>query len=103
LLSKQIRSRKALHEGQAGFREKRSCVDNILTLNEIVQGRMREGKHTYAFFLDVQKTFDTVWIVYGLSYGNSGLGVGCGELLRIYTTSHRVLFYWRVKSLSHLM
>ncbi len=22
---------------------------------------MREGKHTYAFFLDVQKAFDTVW------------------------------------------
>ena len=48
-------------EGQAGIREKRSCVDNILTLNEIVQGRMREGKHTYAFFLDVQKVFDKVW------------------------------------------
>ena len=28
--------------------EKQSCVDNILTLNEVIQGRMREGKHTYA-------------------------------------------------------
>ena len=40
--------RGVLHEGQARFR---SCihVDNIYTLNEIVQGRLREGKQTYAF------------------------------------------------------
>ena len=42
-----------LHEGQAGFRLKRSCVDNIYTLNKLVQGRMKEGKRTFAFFLDV--------------------------------------------------
>ena len=29
-----------LHEGQAGFRVNRSCVDNIFTLNELVQGRI---------------------------------------------------------------
>ena len=56
-----LESEKALHEGQAGFRAKRSCVDNVYTLNEIIQGRMREGKYTYAFFLDIQKAFDTVW------------------------------------------
>ena len=39
-----------LHEGQAGFRLKRSCVDNIYTLNELVQGRMKEGKRTFTFF-----------------------------------------------------
>ena len=32
---------------------KRSCVDNMFTLNEIIQGRIREEKHTYAFFLNV--------------------------------------------------
>ena len=26
-----------------------------------MQGRLREGKQTYAFFLDVQKAYDTVW------------------------------------------
>ena len=51
----------ALHEGQAGFRVNRSCMDNVYTLNEIVQGRFREDKETYAFFLDVQKAYDTVW------------------------------------------
>ena len=39
-----------LHEGQAGFRVNRSCMDNVFTLNELVQGRLRENKHTYAFF-----------------------------------------------------
>ena len=28
-----LESEKALHEGQAGFRAKRSCVDNVYTLN----------------------------------------------------------------------
>ena len=39
---------------------KRSCIDNIYTLNELVQGRMKEGKRTFAFFVDVQKAYDTV-------------------------------------------
>ena len=55
-LVSRLESERALHEGQAGFREcKRSCVDNIFTVNEIVQGRMREGKHTYTFFLMFRK------------------------------------------------
>ena len=51
---------RALHEGQAGFRNN-SCIDNVYTLNEVVQGRLREDKPTYAFFLDAQKAYDTVW------------------------------------------
>ena len=35
-------------------------MDNVYTLNEIVQGRLKEDKETYAFFLDVQKAYDTV-------------------------------------------
>ena len=55
-LVSRLESERALYEGQVGFREfKRSCVDNIFTLNEIVQGRMREGKHTYTFFLMFRK------------------------------------------------
>ena len=50
-----------LHEGQAGIRTNRSCMDNVYTLNEIVQGRLKEDKEIYAFFLDVQKAYDTVW------------------------------------------
>ena len=31
-------------------------------MSELVQGILREGKKTYAFFLDVQKAYDTVWL-----------------------------------------
>ena len=44
-----------MHEGQANFRVNRSCMNNVYTLNEIVQGRFREDKETYAFFLDDTK------------------------------------------------
>ena len=46
-----------MHEGQAGFR---NCMDDVYTLNEIVQGRIRKDKPTYAF-LKVQKAYNTVW------------------------------------------
>ena len=34
-----------LHEGQAGF-VGRSCMDNAYVLNEVVEGRLKEGKVT---------------------------------------------------------
>ena len=39
----------------------RDLQDNIYVLSELVQERLREGKKTYAFFLDVQKAYDMVW------------------------------------------
>ena len=61
--------KRALHEGQAGFRLNRGCMDNVYTyaLNEIVQGRLREDKKTYAFFLDIQILFGMM--VYGINCG----------------------------------
>ena len=50
-----------LHEGQAGFRINRSCMDNVYTLNEIVQGRLRKDKKTYALLLDIQKAYYSMW------------------------------------------
>ena len=54
-------------------------MDNVYTLNKIVQGRFREDKETYAFFLDVQKAYNTVWRN-GLWLKLSDMGVkgGCG-------------------------
>ena len=43
------------------FSLKRGCIDNVYTLNEIVQGKLREDKKTYAFFLDIQKGYGIVW------------------------------------------
>ena len=50
-----------IREGQAGFRVGRCCIDNIFTLNELIQGRLKEGEKTFAFFLDIQKAYDLVW------------------------------------------
>ena len=41
-----------LSESQAGFRFDCSCVDNIFILNEVIQGRLQEGKKTFCYFLD---------------------------------------------------
>ena len=39
-------------------------MDKVHALNEIVQGRLKEDKETYAFFLDVQKAVwrDGLWL-----------------------------------------
>ena len=50
-----------IHEGQARFRAGRCCIDNIFTLNELIQGRLKEGKKTFSFFLDIQKAYNSVW------------------------------------------
>ena len=36
-------------------------MDNVYSLNELVQDRLKEGRPTYAFFLIVQKAYNTVW------------------------------------------
>ena len=36
-------------------------VYNIFTLNELIQGLLKEGKKTFSFFLDIQKAYDSVW------------------------------------------
>ena len=49
-----------MHKGQTGFHVGRSCMDNVCVLNEVVQGRLKEDKVTYAFFSDVKKAYNTV-------------------------------------------
>ena len=53
-------------------------MDNVYTLNEIVQGKLREDKKTYAFFLDIQKAYDTVWHD-GLWHKLWDMGINKGE------------------------
>ena len=50
-----------IHKRQSGFRAGRSCIDNTFTLNELIQGCLKEGKKEFAFFLNIQKAYDSVW------------------------------------------
>ena len=70
-----------LSKSQAGFRFDYSCVDNIFILNEVIQGRLQEGKKTFCFFLDIKKAYDTV-LRDGLWYRmwEMGIQVSYGEL-----------------------
>ena len=64
----------------------------MYTLNEIVQGSLREDKKTYAFFLDIQKAYDTVW--HGLWYKLWDMGVKgrmCCVIKKMYMSSRSVV------------
>ena len=50
-----------LVEEQGGFRAGRSTSDLVFTLNDTLLRRRRSGKHTFLFFIDFRKAFDTVW------------------------------------------
>jgi len=60
-LAAHLESKELLSEEQGGFRAKRSCVDQIQVLEAVLTERRNTGRHTYLFFLDVKKAFDTVW------------------------------------------
>ena len=60
-LSKWCEDRKIFEQEQAGFRAGRSTVNHIFTLAEIIKRKKREGKPTYACFLDIKKAYNTVW------------------------------------------
>lgn len=50
-----------LPESQSGFRKRRSCNDNIFTLNATLQMHLRHSKKKlYGIFVDLKKAFDTV-------------------------------------------
>ena len=52
----------------------------IEALNEIVKGRLREDKKTYALFSDIQKTYDSMWhdgLWYKLWDIEQGVAQGC--------------------------
>ena len=60
-LTAYLESKRLLSEEQGGFRSKRSCVDQIQVLEAVLTERRNTKQHTYLFFLDVKKAFDTVW------------------------------------------
>ena len=50
-----------IHESQAGFRSKYSTIDNVFTLQSLVQKHIsKKGGRFYYIFIDYKKTFDSV-------------------------------------------
>ena len=49
-----------LSEWQAGFRKKRGCSDNVLTLRTIYDEMLELGKKLYVSFIDYSAAFDSV-------------------------------------------
>ena len=70
------------------FRFGRSCVDNLFVLNEVIQGRLQEGKKTFSFFLDIKKAYDTAWRD-GLWYRIWEIGIQ-GKLWRVIRNIYNV-------------
>ena len=66
-----------LHKGQEGFRLKRSCVDNICTPNELVQGGMKEVKNTFLGRVAF-KILEAVFWEYCITGRGEVRGVRCG-------------------------
>jgi hypothetical protein len=54
-----VEEHELLHEAQNAFRPGRSTDDHIFTLSQLVRGRKNRNQRTYAFFLDLQKAYDT--------------------------------------------
>lgn len=49
-----------LMEEQSGFRQGRSCTDNIFILKQILEKHREYNKETHILFVDYKKAFDTV-------------------------------------------
>ncbi|KAH6596375.1 hypothetical protein BASA50_005080 [Batrachochytrium salamandrivorans] len=45
---------------QAGFRKRKECVGQVVSLVDIIQRRQNAGLNTHVLFIDIRKAFDTV-------------------------------------------
>ena len=63
-------------ENQAGFRKKRSTIDQLFKLSQSVSTALKKHKKAVGVFLDVEKAFDAVWLE-GLKYklGRPEIGI----------------------------
>ena len=80
-------------ENQAGFRKKRSTVDQLFKLSQSVSTALKKHKKAVGVFLDVEKAFDAVWLE-GLKYklGRPEIGIPTKmiRLLSSFLTNRRL-------------
>ena len=73
-------------ENQAGFRRKRSTVDQLFKLSQSVSTALKKHKKAVGVFLDVEKAFDAVWLE-GLKYklGRPEIGIST-KMIRLLSS-----------------
>ena len=79
-------------ENQAGFRKKRSTLDQLFKLSQSVSTALKKHKKAVGVFLDVEKAFDAVWIEglkYKLSIPEVGISTKMIRLLSSFLTNRQ--------------
>ena len=65
---------KTLNPNQAGFRQGRQTIDQLIRLTQQVADGFQDGEHTAAVFVDLQQAYDHVW-KQGLLFKMQKLGI----------------------------
>ena len=60
-ITKYLEANGKLHDAQQAFRPGRCTADNILMLDTLLRGRLKQKLTTYLLFLDIEKAYDSVW------------------------------------------
>ena len=95
-LLKHLELNHLLHEGQGGFRMGRSSIDNIFSLSELIQGRIREGNSTFAFSLTLRKPMTQYgWMGCGTKRGKWVSKVCCARWLGLYMPIIGAVSFWK--------
>ncbi|KAH9246382.1 hypothetical protein BASA81_016072 [Batrachochytrium salamandrivorans] len=55
-----VETKNLLSYEQAGFRKRKECVGQVVSLVDIIQRRQNAGLNTHVLFIDIRKAFDTV-------------------------------------------
>ena len=77
-----------LPDEQGGFREHRSCPDQLFALASIITNRKMQGQDTYVAFLDAVNAYGSVWRD-GLWWRLRNKGVPARRWLLLRSLYHR--------------
>ena len=74
-----LEKNKLYNKNQSGFRRYRSCIDQIMRLQDDISNTLHNKGHTLGVFIDLEKAFDMLWRD-GLLYKLRKIGV-CSNML----------------------
>jgi len=92
-LKREMEEKGMLPERQAGFRKGRGVIDNIYTLNYVVERELARGNRIVATFVDLRTAFDSVdrWVL-GRSLEERGVSARLRRrIMEIYEDTRSVV------------